>query len=523
MPLQFKTCDRIVHVHQQYIVFNDETIKIRPKTFSLLLMFLQNPYQVLSKSALLAAVWDDVEVNEQVLFQTIRELRQHFGDEDVIKTHPRKGYAWVQPVEEMAAGELAVEKAAVDEIAEQQKVTTPQTPKSGETSWPRGVSLFVLCLSVIACLVGYFKYTDNHQDSAKLQGSLVILPVINNIQDTDHQWVYLGAMDQLISVLQSSEKLAVMDTVYVLEIMKDADITQAPNPQDIRRIFEVSGASLVVQSQLLGATQDYQLKYTLNFKNDIKRGVIFENDINEALAQLAVKIAVYTGQSPTITHHQVASEFGSELLVRALELQEKREHPGAVKLFNSLLQVEPDNIVAHRLLAKSYVGVSQFSQAKTQLLAAIELIKNSESDNRAELPRIHHGLAFVEYIQKNYAAAAERLLVADAFALNNNDWLYRAYIAQLQGMINLATKQFEEAYTAYNNALTYHGVIQCPIGISVTLLALSELAHTQGNNEQEAQYIRRAATIIDNRKLTLLNPILAHHRKRTQQKPVINQ
>ena len=81
--------------------FNDEIIKIRPKTFSLLLMFLKNPYKILSKQVLLETVWDDVEVTEQVLFQTILELRNIFNNKDVIKTHPRKGYAWVTDVEQV--------------------------------------------------------------------------------------------------------------------------------------------------------------------------------------------------------------------------------------------------------------------------------------------------------------------------------------------------------------------------------------------------------------------------------------
>ena len=463
-------------------------------------MFLQNPYEVLSKEALLDAVWDDVQVNEQVLFQTMRELRQLFDGEEVIKTHPRKGYAWIVPVEAVPT--------------ERMPVDTPPVKIDNSIVKPFRGSFFIACFSMILCLTLYFGYTSTNSYAAKLQGSLVVLPIINNIQDSDHQWVYLGAMDQLISALQSSEKLAVMNTDYVLEILKDADITSAPDPQDIRRIFEISGASLVVQSQLSGATQDYQLKYTFHFKNDIKRGVIFDNNINQALIQLGNKIAVYTGQSLSVSDHQMTSEFGSELLVRALELQEKRDHDGAVKLFNTLLQIEPDNIVARRLLAKSYVGISQLDMAKTQLLEALELIEKSKPKNTAELPRIHYGLAFVEYAQKQPQTATEQLLIADGYAVENNDWLYRAYIAQLLGMVNLSVRQFEQAYAAYNNALTYHGVIQCPIGTSATLMSLSKVAKIQGDLPLATDYLDRAATIIDNRNLTLLKPWLKKEKEK---------
>lgn len=508
LPLQYKTCDRIINVHQQNIVFNDETVKVRPKTFSLLLCFLQNPFQVLSKKQLLDTVWDDVEVNEQVLFQTIRELRQLFGEEEVIKTHPRKGYAWVADVEEAPDKKPPVEeKPAVNE--------KPPSGNSNETpplkpARKRPTPLLAFSLSIMVCLVVYFGLVGPQAVSANLQGSLVILPMQNNIQDSDHQWVYLGAMDQLITALQSTEKLAVMNTDYVLEIIKDADITSTPRQQDISRIFEVSGASLVVQSQLSGTTQDYRLKYTFHFKNDKKRGVIFGNNLNDALQQLASKIAVYTGQSLNVPDHQLASEFGNEILVRALELQEKRDDAGAVKLYNTLLQVEPNNVTARRLLARSYLSLSQYDLAKTHLLEAITL---TQSHNAIELPRIHLGLAWVEVAQANYDAAKEQLLIADAFAIDNNDWLYRAYIAQLQGLINRTTKQFEQAYSDFDNALSYHGVIQCPIGTSVVLLDLTSLAIVEGKTDKAEQYLNRAASIINNRKLTLLEKRLAHTQK----------
>ena len=90
-----------VNVIQRQVVTPEQTIHVRPKTFSLLLVFLQNPSLVLQKEFLLNQVWDDVCVEEQVLVQSIRELRQLFAPLVVIQTYPRKGYAWVFPVEKV--------------------------------------------------------------------------------------------------------------------------------------------------------------------------------------------------------------------------------------------------------------------------------------------------------------------------------------------------------------------------------------------------------------------------------------
>jgi DNA-binding winged helix-turn-helix (wHTH) protein len=62
-------------------------IKIRPKTFEMLGLFAANAGQILTKQTLTEALWPNVHVGEDSLFQCIRELRRALGDErrDVIK------------------------------------------------------------------------------------------------------------------------------------------------------------------------------------------------------------------------------------------------------------------------------------------------------------------------------------------------------------------------------------------------------------------------------------------------------
>ncbi len=80
MPIEPGTVYRMesftVDVTRRQIITPQQILNVRPKTFSLLLQFLENPLQVLSKDLLLNNIWDDVTVEEQVLVQSIRELRQ---------------------------------------------------------------------------------------------------------------------------------------------------------------------------------------------------------------------------------------------------------------------------------------------------------------------------------------------------------------------------------------------------------------------------------------------------------------
>ncbi len=501
MPSQLKTCNRIINVHQQTMVFNNVTIKIRPKTFSLLILFLQHPFKVLSKQKILDTIWDDVEVSEQVLFQTIRELRQLFDSDEVIKTHPRKGYAWIEAVEEYSKEHHHPEQYQQEHKGLNRSANNipPKPEKRKPFPWQAFIIMFIFII-----VTAYYTLKGSTTQS-NLSGSLVILPMKSTIKDNDHQWVYLGAMNQLISQLQTNDILVVLSTNFVLTLMEEAELQKKYDTNNVRRIFDVSGASLIVETELLGSTQNYQLKYALHFKNDIKRGIIFERNINEAIIQLAKIISRYTGHSLIQLDEAFSSEFSNELLVRAIELEDKDDPLAASTLLESLVQIEPNNIIAKEMLAMIYLRLQRLPEAKQLLVKASELAVGINSN---ELPIVYHHLALVEFIQGDHIQALKFIKIADKYAVDKHDWLYRAYLAQLKSNIEIKDNNLELAYISLNNALSHHGVIQCPVGTSITLLQLRDLAEIQGNQQQAQQYFERASKIIETRGLTFLESTL---------------
>lgn len=71
-----------------------EAIKLRPKTFALLQLFATNPNRLLTKQELMAAIWPNIHVGEDSLFQCIREIRAALGDENrqLVKSISGRGY-----------------------------------------------------------------------------------------------------------------------------------------------------------------------------------------------------------------------------------------------------------------------------------------------------------------------------------------------------------------------------------------------------------------------------------------------
>lgn len=75
-------------------------IRIRLRSLEMLKVFATNPGRILSKQELMEAVWPDIHVGEDSLFQSIRELRIALGDEErqIIKLMSGRGYLFAAAV-----------------------------------------------------------------------------------------------------------------------------------------------------------------------------------------------------------------------------------------------------------------------------------------------------------------------------------------------------------------------------------------------------------------------------------------
>lgn len=81
-----------------------KAIKLRPKTFDMLALFVANAGRVVSKPELMAAVWPNIHVGEDSLFQCIRELRTALRDDqrEMIKLVSGRGYLFEAEVSTVA-------------------------------------------------------------------------------------------------------------------------------------------------------------------------------------------------------------------------------------------------------------------------------------------------------------------------------------------------------------------------------------------------------------------------------------
>lgn len=101
-PGRFVVGDWQADPARDVLVRADESVKLEPKTMEVLVFFAGRPGEVVTQSELEAAVWRDVVVTSQSLYQSIAQLRRVLGDDArqprYIETVPRRGYRLIAPV-----------------------------------------------------------------------------------------------------------------------------------------------------------------------------------------------------------------------------------------------------------------------------------------------------------------------------------------------------------------------------------------------------------------------------------------
>lgn len=499
-----------VSLLKRRVFFGDIEIKVRPKSFELLTLFLERPNEIISKEYMLSTIWDDVSVDEQVIFQSIKELRKAFSEIDAIKTFPRKGYSWVADISDIVINEeLPTEEQQVhredgpNKIQHKPLTNTAKVNKSKYTY----TFLFVFTLIIIGW---FFSRGENIQVAgASVDGSIVVLPLKEHIKDRDHKWIRIGAMDQLIQQIPPSNDYGVMQVDDVLEIMKRAQMPLEDfNAEDINQIFVVSGAELIIEAELTGSPGDYQLVYTLRRRQNIDRGVLLTSEVYDAIDQLAQIIAKNIGApSPTAMTHR--NNLANQLLAQALDKKISEDYLGTEQYLKSLLELEPLNLKAKRLLAE----ISVYLKKTAQITTIVNSVEALSSENNPlimsdagirEFGRLQFWQALNELQFGRIDNAQRTFDQAKVKATKVQDWLYLGYLAEAQGHLYRATKQYSLAKIQYNDAIHHHKIIKCPFGEVNNLLNLAEISFLQQDYQQAQNQTSKSLAIAHKRELSVL-------------------
>ncbi|TMP27285.1 CadC family transcriptional regulator [Pseudoalteromonas rubra] len=449
---------------------------IRAKTLAVLQVLIQYSGEVVTKTLLLDTVWRGVVVQEQVLVQSVRELREILGA-DAIKTHPRIGYQLtLQPV-----------PISISKQAQKYSVT--------------GL-LSVLVLTMAGVLLSQWREADL---SPERYPTVAFLPVDNAILDDVHVAVPLTGLTYLSEHTRQESALPVVTAEHVLTTIShspwysdDTVQIRLSRRQDVLQLLERLGADLLVETRLSGFPQDMQLQYTLHFMHSEEQGVVFAASPELAYQTLITRLTARYGEHTQTLHTQRNLDFSNEAFARGVQLYLSRNYQEAIALLRSALNHTDDPLTVRRYLAASLANQGDVSAALALLRQNI-VEKGTDPVTRRERMRAN---LMTGYLLVNWPQADERaqeleraqqyIATAHEQATDIADQLFIAYALEELGKIKRIQGRYSEASRLLHSALGYHQRFDAIYGQTNALIELARIATEQGEQKEAARLFEQA-------------------------------
>ncbi|KID58330.1 hypothetical protein JF50_06570 [Pseudoalteromonas luteoviolacea] len=449
---------------------------IRAKTLQVLTLLVENPDRVVTKQELLNNVWCDVVVQDQVLVQSIKEIRDMLGA-STIKTFPKIGYRWVAEIEPIN--------------------------KSAQFKQFMTIRMLALAFLALILVVGLAHFILDRADSQQLP-RVAFLPVENNMPDKLHDWVPIKGMDHLTRALAQQTTLPVSNTDDVLlaiEYLQELDTRGVRSLSGkIFKLQQKLDVQLVVQTRLTGYPEDLQLHYTLHSKYGPQQGVILSQSVEDALNQLVNVLADKYQQQEITASGSYHGAFSNQAFAKGVNAFLQRDYEDAIALFRSALVEQPNMLAARRYLAGSLANTYQLEQAISLLQGSLLLTDDSASQKEHLRANLLIGYLLIhwpqgENRQQELDLAEQYIAKAKGLAQSSQDKLFIAYSYEELGKIKRLQGQYSEATRWLLAALEYHQSFHGRYGQTAALIELAKIAIAQQEINEAKHYFNKAMQV----------------------------
>ncbi len=380
-------------VSERILWRDGERIPLPEKAFGTLCMLVTHANHLVSKDALLKAVWADTVVEENSLDKSISLLRQVLGERagtgKFIETVRGHGYRFVTAVR-LASG--AVNPAPHLDEGDPRAVfhgDMGEAPATAATLTPRRkpVQRAVLALVgmlIVGVLTAYFWRDSARPAPRGYVKSVAVLPFSSLVADGRDEALEMGMTDTLISKLGRSEAVVVRSLSSVRRyaaLERDVVSTGRELRADVvlDGSIQTSGDRIRVSARLIQISDGKQL-WAGNFDEKFSDIFSVQDSISERVAT-ALKIRLGSPERKRPTQNVEAYQLymkGRFYLLKAV----KQDTDKSISYFQQAIAVDPIYALAYTGLADAYRGQvvggelpsnEVMPKAKAMALKAIEL------------------------------------------------------------------------------------------------------------------------------------------------------
>jgi len=246
------------------------------KSFDCLTYLIEHRDRAVGRDELIAAVWGRAEVSDKLLGQTLLRARRAIGEAGgervFIRTLPRFGYHWEEPVEVEPAAHSHDPSAAIPVERSDSAATERRPPRSTEVpslpGRPRASRRLFAAIAVVTFAVAVAIAAlrrDATSVSASAAPSVLVLPVAG-VDGAEDSWIRLGAMDYLASHLRGARGLQVLPSEQTVALLGHDGIVNSRGENDWFRIEQMTAAAYIVAPQASRAGERWNL--TLDVYHD---------------------------------------------------------------------------------------------------------------------------------------------------------------------------------------------------------------------------------------------------------------
>lgn len=489
------------------IEYLGKRLQFRPKTYAVARVLAQNSGSIVTKEALMEAVWGTNIVEEQAVFQSINEIRRAFKDVLVIRTFPKRGYRWELPQKELSNTELATGQ-----------------PIKKQRYGAKSLFMIVFILVSLATILGISLYSQHNRFSFISEDNtnsehlaLLLLPTDMSQLTSEEKWLGYGAMQAIIERIPGQSHGTIFQPADVLDIMRRKTV------EDVTDYFQVSGATHIVSSKVIGVPGDFALLYSIDQRNGAQsHGVLHAKTLGQLIDAYYEALMLTVFNELTRPQKPLPNLLGSTLMYRAMTLLGQGAVQEALPYLQSSLAEQPDNAIGHYLLAKSYLQLDQYNAAYQQADIGLELLK--DSDEQSLKGRFYY-LQGVAMIDIEHEQAAQLLKLAETETASQKDWLYHAYAQAMQGKLLINASKFRQAQPLLESSMRYQQLLNCPLGMIQAHLDWVDYYFALGDLPNAHSELAQATLIAEQRGLSQALPILeeSSEKLKNQQDKLIEQ
>jgi DNA-binding winged helix-turn-helix (wHTH) protein/tetratricopeptide (TPR) repeat protein/TolB-like protein len=299
----------------------DHVIPLAPKPFETLLYLVRRPGRVVSKAELMETLWHDTYVTEDVLVQSMVEVRRALGDQAktprYVQTLPRRGYQFVEAVRELEpalppAPEPSADPPSATAPSAQREPSAPAPLAAGEgatNGWGHTRRMLALgtVLAMIAALALWLALRPRAVPAVVAEplerGALVVMPIRIEEAEPQSRWLRLGVAEMIQSQLGQHPGVRVVARHRLASALADAGLSEAGGPSDamaaeiarrLRAETLVTGSFVRIQDRFILNAQVVGVQDGHSMGTASVRGR-YPGDLLDAVDDLCVKLAQYIG------------------------------------------------------------------------------------------------------------------------------------------------------------------------------------------------------------------------------------